>query len=196
MKVLSQALPSPSIPGHVFPKVIDSIHFMLPPSSMTWINVLHAVPGQFNLSDLPSRPTTPAAPSDGEDYFTSKVFDTAAQFLEYEGGVTTARPTANHLAPPGHINFASIERYIPPASLSETKDMFSAASPSMLVDRLVELSCDNGHLLFVYPTRAGGETFMSQYLAPVLEPLLRKLMVINELKSDFVSSLASMGSIE
>ena len=52
---------------------------------MTWINVFHAIPGKFNLQDLPrSPPSTPGPAIGGEDYFTEKVFDSAVSIADYQ----------------------------------------------------------------------------------------------------------------
>lgn len=56
LKIISHALPSPSTAGHVFPSIISRINDSAPVSPatpLTWINVFHAIPGRFNLADLP-----------------------------------------------------------------------------------------------------------------------------------------------
>lgn len=73
--------------------------------------------------------------------------------------------------------------------------MFSRYRPSFLVDRLSELSPDGGSLLFVYPTRRGASTFKSQYLGPILDPLLRQLVVVNELSTDIGRYLGKLSSV-
>lgn len=60
---------------------------------------------------------------------------------------------------------------------------------------MVELSPNNGSLIFIYPTRRGGQVFEAQYLGPVLDPLLRSMVVLNELSSEFSTSLGSMASV-
>ncbi|KAG9539893.1 hypothetical protein KCU86_g23483, partial [Aureobasidium melanogenum] len=71
IKVLSHALPCPSTEGHAFPTIISSLHDETPTSPTCWINVFHALPGRFNLADLPtSPPSTPGPPIGGDDYFT------------------------------------------------------------------------------------------------------------------------------
>ena len=85
LRVLSHALPSPSPDGHIFSSIISAIHESTPSSPTVWINVFHAVPGRFNLADLPtSPPNTPGQPISGEDYFTQKVFDSAVPVSDYQ----------------------------------------------------------------------------------------------------------------
>lgn len=73
--------------------------------------------------------------------------------------------------------------------------MFNPHGPSVLVDRLVELSPDNGTLLFIYPTKAGAQTFMRDYLGPILDPLLRSIVVVNGLSSDLSRTLGNMTAV-
>lgn len=74
--------------------------------------------------------------------------------------------------------------------------MFASKGRSLLYDRLVELSPDDGMLLFVYPTRTGGRTFMKEYLGPILDPLLRTVTVIHDLTSDLGKNLGTMTSVD
>ena len=195
--VLSQALPVPSSPGHAFPLLIQSINNRVQPQSMVWINVFHAVPGTLNLADLPiSPPTTPAPPHEGEDYFTTKVFDSAVAVPDYQTtnpvSVTSPRPAVA----PCSIDVIFVERYIPPTNAKEFSELFFEAGRSILSDRLVELSSNNGTLLFVYPTRRGGRTFVNDYLNPILEPILRSAMVTEKLSYTLVDSLGKMPAVD
>jgi hypothetical protein len=63
------------------------------------------------------------------------------------------------------------------------------------VDRLSELSPNGGSLLFVYPTKKGASTFKSQYLGPILDPLLRQLVVVNELSADVGRYLGKLSTV-
>lgn len=72
--------------------------------------------------------------------------------------------------------------------------MFDPNGPSILVDRLVELSPNNGSLVFIYPTRQGADTFTREYLGPILEPLLRTMLVINNLSSELGTRLGTMAA--
>jgi hypothetical protein len=58
-----------------------------------------------------------------------------------------------------------------------------------------ELSPNGGSLLFVYPTKKGASTFKSQYLGPILDPLLRQLVVVNELSADVGRYLGKLSSV-
>lgn len=178
----------------------------MPSGRMTWINLLHAVPGRFNMSDLPtSPPDTPGQPlgdpSQGEDYFTTKTFESARQTIDYGSGdspqlLRNLGQSSNALAPPGSVDMAIIERYVPPASTREFDTMFSIVGPSLLVDRLVELSRDNGHLILIYPTRKGAEDFCSRYLRPIIDPLMRGIIFLNEFShwlSDEVAAMYAAG---
>jgi hypothetical protein len=58
-----------------------------------------------------------------------------------------------------------------------------------------ELSPNGGSLLFVYPTKKGASTFKSQYLGPILDPLLRQLVVVNELSADVGRHLGKLSPV-
>jgi len=73
--------------------------------------------------------------------------------------------------------------------------MFSTQS-SVILDRLHELSPRGGSLLFIYPTKTGAKHFDKQYLGPVLDPLLRKLMVLYMLREDLLWGIRNMAAIE
>ncbi|KAF4301482.1 hypothetical protein GTA08_BOTSDO06802 [Botryosphaeria dothidea] len=197
IRILSHALPCPSPSGQAFPHIINALHEAIPPASTVWINVFHAVPGRFNMADLPtSPPSTPGPPVGGDDYFTMKVFDSAVQVTDYEGEVKAAR-SPRPVVPPGSVDVSIVERYIPPTSASEFAGLYSTSgSRSLLLDRLAELSPDHGTLLFIYPTRTGGRTFMNSYLGPVLDPILRSMHVVHDLSADLGSSLGHMAAVE
>ncbi|KAF2998286.1 hypothetical protein E8E13_007189 [Curvularia kusanoi] len=196
VKVLSHALPCPSLTGHLFGQVIAAIHDRTS-STTSWINVFHAVPGRFTLSDLPrSPPSTPGPVIGGDEYFTSKVFDSAVAIPDYQLDSKLLPPSPRPVVPPGSINISIVERYIPPTNYNEYAEMFAFKGRSLLYDRLVELSPANGTLLFIYPTRTGGRTFMKEYLGPILDPLLRTVTVIHDLTSDLGRNLGTMTSID
>jgi hypothetical protein len=73
--------------------------------------------------------------------------------------------------------------------------MFTFRGRSLLYDRLIELSSDDGVLLFIYPTKTGARTFMQQYLGPILDPLLRTVTVVHDLHSELGRSLGQMSSV-
>ncbi|KAI4718359.1 hypothetical protein E4T48_05424 [Aureobasidium sp. EXF-10727] len=195
IKVLSHALPCPSTEGHAFPTIISSLHDETPTSPTCWINVFHALPGRFNLADLPtSPPSTPGPPIGGDDYFTSKVFDSAVHILDYADNLKSLPQSPRPVVPPSSVDVSIVERYIPPTNKNEFTDMFTTKGPSLLVDRLVELSPDNGTLIFVYPTKRGGQTFVNEYLGPVLDPILRSMVVVNGFSSDMGQQLGKMAA--
>ncbi|TKA34266.1 hypothetical protein B0A50_00246 [Salinomyces thailandicus] len=193
LRVLSHALPSPSSSGHVFPTIIGAIHNSTPASPTVWVNVFHAIPGRFNLADLPtSPPTTPGPPVGGEDYFTQKVFDSAVPISDYQEDLSSLPRSPRPVVPPSSINVAVVERYIPPTNANEFAEMFNTNGPSILVDRMVELSPHNGTLAFTYPTRTGAHTFLREYLGPILDPILRSMCVVHGLSFDLSRSLGNM----
>lgn len=197
LRLLSHALPTPTADGHVFPIIINRILDRMSPKPATWINVFHAVPGRFNLQDLPtSPPNTPGSVIGGEDYFTSKTFDTAVPVSDYDGPANAMPKSPRPVVPPGSIDVAVIERYIPPPTPNEARSLFDRTGRSLLCDRLVELSTRNGLLMIIYPTKTGAKTFMSEYLGPILEPLVRSMAIINELSADLGSSLHQMNSVD
>ena len=195
--MLSHALPSPSATGHAFPAILEHIHDSTPGSPTEWINVFHAIPGRFNLADLPtSPPSTPGPPIGGDDYFTQKVFDSAVPITDYQGDLSSLPRSPRPIVPPSSINIAVVERYIPPTSHNEFIHMFNTQGPSILVDRLVELSPNNGCLTFIYPTRTGAHTFISDYLDPLWAPLLRSVCVSHGLSSDMGKLLGTMSAVD
>ncbi|KAF1950463.1 hypothetical protein CC80DRAFT_519895 [Byssothecium circinans] len=195
VKILSHALPCPSMNGHLFGELIAYIH---DESSTTtdWINVFHAVPGRFTLSDLPkSPPSTPGPAVGGDEYFTSRVYDSAVAIPDYQLDSKLLPPSPRPVVPPGSIQISVVERYIPPTNTNEYAEMFMLRGRSLLHDRLAELTTENGLLLFIYPTKTGARTFMQYYLGPVLDPLLRTLTVVHDLASDLGRSLGQMTSV-
>lgn len=98
--------------------------------------------------------------------------------------------------PPSTIDISIVERYIPPSTTNEFSDMFNPNGPSILVDRLVELSPNHGSLVFVYPTRDGAHTFMREYLGPIIDPILRTMVVVHGLSSDLSRLLGRMVAVD
>lgn len=158
--------------------------------------MFHAVPGRFTLSDLPkSPPSTPGPAVGGDEYFTSKVFDSAVAIPDYQLDSKLLPPSPRPVVPPGSVNISIVERYIPATNYNEYAEMFQLKGRSLLYDRLVELSSEGGLLLFIYPTKTGARAFMHHYLGPVLDPLLRSLAVVHNLSSGLVKSLGEMGAV-
>ncbi|KAJ5519671.1 hypothetical protein N7463_000124 [Penicillium fimorum] len=184
VKIVSQTLPYPrtsdqaaSVPktDSVFSSIVQAVHN-------------HLQPGH-----------TPRSPAATEDYFNATVFSSAAvvgAYHDYRG------PLQRHMShapmpivPPRSVHISVLERYLPPTSAQEYRDLFCRTRPSFLVDRLSELSPNGGSLLFVYPTKKGASTFKSQYLGPILDPLLRQLVVVNELSADVGRYLGKLSSV-
>ncbi|KAJ6033904.1 hypothetical protein N7444_011675 [Penicillium canescens] len=209
VKIVSQTLPYPrtsdqsvSLPktDGVFCSMVQAVHNHLQPGQSPYINVTHAVPEQFSLSNLPhSPPSTPRSPTAAEEYFNATVFSSAAvvgAYHDYRG------PLQRHMShapmpivPPHSVHISVLERYLPPPSAQEYRDLFCPTRPSFLVDRMSELSPNGGSLLFVYPTKKGASTFKSQYLGPILDPLLRQLVVVNELSADVGRYLGKLNTV-
>lgn len=201
----------PSHSGHCFPAIIKEVNNLLSPQKTTWISHWHAVSGRYNLAELPTTPpTTPGAPGLGDDYFTTRVFDSAVTVPDYQraaylqtardhsllrGVPTTTQPRP--AVPPSSVHLSITERYIPPTSASEFVDLFDPTSGrSLLADRLTELADDSGLLVFIYPTKQGGMTFQKEYLGSVLDPLLRRMMIINDLAVQTCQEIGSMRAVD
>ncbi|KAF2267170.1 hypothetical protein CC78DRAFT_530974 [Lojkania enalia] len=196
VKVLSHALPCPSLTGHIFAQVIATIHESTP-TPTTWINVFHAVPGRFTLNDLPkSPPSTPGPVVGGDEYFTAKVFDSAVAVPDYQMDSKLLPPSPRPVVAPGSVDISIVERYIPATNDNEFAEMFSIKGRSLLHDRLVELSANNGLLLLIYPTKTGAKTFMRDYLGPILDPMLRSITVVHELSAELGMSLGPMNAVD
>jgi hypothetical protein len=149
------------------------------------------------LADLPtSPPSTPGPPIGGDDYFTSKVFDSAVHILDYADNLKSLPQSPRPVVPPSSVDVSIVERYIPPTNKNEFAEMFTTKGPSLLVDRLVELSPDNGTLIFIYPTKRGAQTFVNKYLGPVLDPILRSMVVVNGFSSDMAQQLGKMAAVD
>lgn len=195
VKVLSHALPCPSPTGFVFPRVISAIQLSSVGTPLCWINVFHALPSKFGLNEVPtSPPTTPDPPVGGRDYFTSMTFDSAVRVSDYEEDLSSMPRSPHPIVPPGTIGVSIIERYIPPTSSNEFAEMFRLGGRSLLIDRLVEL-VEGGSLLFIYPTKTGADTFMREYLGPILDPLLRSIRTLHHLPVELITSLGGMSAV-
>lgn len=130
-----------------------------------------------------------------EDYFTPKVYDFLARTPDYQNDQPAFHGTPNNVLPLASINISVLERYVPPASPTECRQLFNTQGLSPLVDRLTELSPNNGCLVFVYPTRRGATDFMEHYLDPLLGPILRSTMLVNNLPCDLGANIDTMSAI-
>ncbi|PGH04883.1 hypothetical protein AJ79_06968 [Helicocarpus griseus UAMH5409] len=210
VQMVSQTLPCPptdhsatSSPSSAFSSVVEEIQLRLQPDQSPYINIIHAVPPKFSLNNLPtSPPSTPNRLSPGDDYFNLTVFSSGAPVPAYachDFGTDNAAPGSTHaptpIVPPYSVHVSIVERYLPPPSPREYRDLFSATGPSVLVDRLRELSPQGGSLVLIYPTKQGARTFKNKYLGPILEPLLRQMVVVNELSADVSKALGCMPAV-
>ena len=209
MQIISQTLPCPppdtSSPNRpsAFVPVVQAIQNRLQPGQSPYINIIHAVPPKFSLSNLPtSPPSTPNLLVPGDDYFNLTVFSSATPVSSYPHPDLAPSPiTANApfvaapIVPPYSVHVSIVDRYLPPPTAHEYNDLFSPRGPSILVDRLLELSPNDGTLVFIYPTKQGAQTFEQNYLSPILDPLLRHSVVVNGLSADVGMALGHMAAI-
>lgn len=163
-----------------------------------YIDVSHAVPSKFSLTQIPNSPaTTPNIRASGADYFSLNVFPKAVVAMDHLDALNTSVPSSPHpVVAPCSINVSILERYIPPSSAEEYLQLFSTDAPSVLVDRLYELSRHGGTLIFIYPTREGASTFASDYLSPLLDPLLRNMIGVYQLSADIGTSIGGMSAAD
>ncbi|OAX81735.1 hypothetical protein ACJ72_03920 [Emergomyces africanus] len=211
VQMVSQTLPCPptdysstSSPVSVFSSIVEVIQRRLQSDQSPYINIIHAVPPKFSLNNLPtSPPSTPNRMAPGDDYFNSTVFSSGAPVPAYachdsasEGLLAESTQIHTPIVPPFSVHISIVERYLPPPSSREYRNLFSAAGPSVLVDRLRELSPQGGNLVLIYPTKEGARTFKNRYLGPILDPLLRQMVVVNELSADISKALGSMPAID
>ncbi|RPA98522.1 hypothetical protein L873DRAFT_1032545 [Choiromyces venosus 120613-1] len=187
-----------------------------------YIHVSHAISPSIPLNRLPSTPPTNGCVGSpggffgggfdtspggymgggGGGYFAPTVFNSivvAPESVPAAPSMSSHRshtiPPPNPILPPFSLHMTLLERYIPPTSNAEDVSMFSTQS-SVILDRLHELSPHGGSLLFIYPTKTGAKHFDKQYLGPVLDPLLRKLMVLYMLREDLLWGIRNMAAIE
>lgn len=93
VRIVSQTLPYPRAADRyvrlptqnaVFGSIVQTIQDRLQPGQSPYINVTHAVPEQFSLSNLPtSPPSTPSHLPQRDDYFNSTVFCSATPVPAY-----------------------------------------------------------------------------------------------------------------
>ena len=183
-----------------FPGVVTSIQNKIGGSGR-YIDVVHAVPIKFNMTQIPSSPaTTPSARSSGtipNDYFSMNVFAKAVVAMDHHDALNTSVPSSPHpVVAPSSIGVSLLERFIPPSSAAEYIDLFSSDAPSVLVDRLFELSSTGGSLIYIYPTASGATTFATKYLGPLLDPLLRTMVGIHGLSADFGAGVGKMAAVD
>lgn len=197
MKILSQALPSPSASGHFSQSMVLSLRGRTAPNKVMFVSLQHAVPGRYNLSELPhTPPETPGPAVGGDNYFAATVFDSAVRSPDYEDEANMLQTRQFALAAPSSLELCILERYIPPSAVAEVATMFELHQHSLLVNRLVELSASGGCAMIVYPTKKGGEIFKRDYLSPALDATLRTITSLNEMSQSFATLIDSFPALE
>lgn len=162
-----------------------------------YIVITYAVPVKFNMNHIPNSPvTTPNIGASGADYFSMNVFPKAVVAMDHHHALNTSVPSSPHpIVPPSTISVSLLERFIPPSSTEEYLHLFATDAPSVLVDRLVELSPSGGMLVFIYPTLHGATTFSSKYLGTLLDPLLRNMVGLYKLSADFACGVGKAAAV-
>lgn len=201
--VISQTLPHPlqetTNPHSAFTSTIQAIQSKFEGRRCPYIKITHAVPPQFSLRNLPSSPPSTPNHQGAEDYFSLSVFANAAPvptYHNYDGSIDRSAPSSPApIVPPATVQVALVERYIPPSTAQEHVAFFSANGPSVLIDRLVELTPNGGSLMLIYPTKKGAQSFRSNHVGPLLDSLLRTMVVVHDMSSDLASSLGRMPAV-
>jgi hypothetical protein len=175
------------------------------PEEFAGIRIVHALPSRFPVAKFPTSP--PGTPSgaigayvanDQAGYFDQNIFSSAVRMVDRhdvfanEGKRSSIPSSPGFVAPAASIDVSLYERFIPPSTLQEFKDLFTVDAPSALVDRLRELSSTDGSLLLIYPTSAGSQSFKRHYLGPVIEPVLRNIIVSQQLSADLGYDVSEM----
>lgn len=161
------------------------------------IDITYAVPVRFNMNHIPNSPiTTPNIGASGADYFSMNVFPKAVVAMDHHHALNTSFPSSPHpVVAPSSISVSLLERFIPPSSTEEYLHLFAMDAPSVLTDRLVELSPRGGMLVFVYPTLQGASAFSSKYLGAILDPLLRNMVGLYKLSADFACGVGKAAAV-
>lgn len=166
-----------------------------------YITISHAVTQARITEDFPrSPPATPNYQMGGDSYFGSQtMFTNAVSVPVYHSlGLSMLDPlqAQQSIVHPTKAQISILERYIPPSQEAEISDLFDPTSNhSYLAHRLPELAMNNGTLLFIYPTKVGGETFTSRYLGPVLDPLLREMTILKGMNTYAAERLGRMPAV-
>ena len=152
-----------------------------------YIDIVHAIPLKFNMTQIPTSPaTTPSFQHNAPDYFSVNVFSKAVVAIDHQDALNTSVPSSPRpVVPPSSISVSLLERFIPPSTIEEYLHLVDTDAPSVLINRLIELSPHSGTLIFIYPTAVGAKAFANTYLGPLLHPLLRTMVSIHNLSMDF-----------
>ncbi|KAG6986694.1 hypothetical protein G7Y79_00074g098910 [Physcia stellaris] len=180
---------------NAFKTLITTLQTKLEPGQ--FIEITYAVPPKFNMELLPQSPmATPNATSGEGDYFSMNVFSKAVAAVDHSTAIKSSIPSSPRpVVPPSTVSITCLERFIPPSTAQEYADLFSIDRPSVLVDRLTELSPQGGNLIFIYPTHLGAATFTSKYVNPLLDPLLRTMIQIHGLSADLGRDVGTMAAV-
>lgn len=196
MTMVYQALPYP-LPyplqndafatATIFPGLIDSLQRHTHIRALS-IQVTKVHPENSPLESYPqSPPVTPSGLSrlaQQSDYFAS-----VSRPVIFNASFSTGFAVL-----PSSVEFALLERIIPPSSRAETRTLFDPSSDSALVTRVNELA-PNGILILIYPTVEGAETFFTKYLSPLLDPVLTAVVEEHGLAWSLAKDLLPMESI-
>lgn len=166
-------------------------------STGRWIDIVHAVPLRFSMAQIPTSPaTTPIAQNQPTDYFDNIFSKAVAAIDQYDTQNSSIPSSPRPIVAPSSINVSLLERFIPPSSAEEYLNLLTTDGPSVLVNRLTELSPQSGSLVFIYPTGIGAETFATTYLGPLLHPLLRTMVSIHNLSMDFGAGVGKIAAVD
>ena len=208
IKLVYQALPYPSTEDEnatsatVFPALIEALQ-QNTSLGARYLHVVRALPERCPTHALPTSPPTtpgravhPATPQGYFDYrpIISNAVMMADRYLSRPQLSASIPPSPGFALPPGEATISLYERIIPPSTVQEALDFFEFFSPSSLTDRILELA-PNGTLIVAYPTQAGGRAFESQYLGPLLEPVLRNLLNNHGISTDVGNALGNMAAV-
>lgn len=204
LNMVAQSMPphtERSIDGSklVFEEVVQSLQQFS--TNVPYVTITHAYTDRTSVSlgEIPDSPPATPNTQDGSDYFDNNtIFTHAAQVPDYHKPNTTGVVAGRNpkVAAPSTVNVSILERYIPPTTAAEVQDFFSLSRRSHLVDRLSELTASqDGTMLLVYPTRAGGQTFAKWYKNPILDPLIRQFMLLRGLTTPFGYAVGRMESV-
>lgn len=174
--------------------IIQSINSLASAKCLASLSVLHAISGRFDLCGLSRYISVNSEHLSNGQSETREIYNAAVPVLDYQQRLLEADPLRS-VVPPSSVHLTIVERYIPPASSHEFATIFDRERPSILIDRLMELSPHMGTLVFIYPTRKGAKIFMDEYLGPLLDPTVRSIFTVNDLLPELGKVTSSILSI-
>lgn len=204
VKVISQILPmnaSDQRATKTYEMICDRIQqCSVEPRTITITHARKISPGQV-VEDFPKSPPSTPYHIGSDGYFGDQTIFTHVAEVPVHHDLRNVSQ-ALEVTAQRHIMTAEasniiLERYIPPTTINETLDLFDANScRSYLADRLPELAPDAGSMVFIYPTKAGAQTFAKSYVGPILDPLLREISILKGLNTNAAETLGRMKSID